>query len=249
LRSSRPSPRSASASLKAGATRLEHHESRLIDIGGIKVVQFGPGVELVPVAVASVEEFSAATGQGSALLKLEAVITGPQFEILQGSRGLIGQAVVNGRIIGNSAPDRYFMATIKGPDGIDRLTFGKGDPPPKTVATGFGGAVPLIINGQSVPGYEKAWIRYAKSLGTGKNIVAYDSKRNITALFIQPHAASGYSLQSVRSFINAAGYNYAVLFDGSGSTSLRYKGKAIVSPTIDRELLIPLAIGFRMRRR
>lgn len=238
---------STASTLKAAAAKLRSGESRLVNVGGIKVVQFGPGVELVPVAVASVEEFSAATAQGSALFGLDAVITGPQFEVIRGSRGLIGQVVVNGRIIGNPAPDRYYMATIDGANGIARLTFGKGDPPSRRVATGIGGAVPLLINGRAVPGYNKAWQPYLENVGTGKNIVAYNSRANTAALFIQPDGASGYSVQTLRAYIGAAGYDYAVLFDGSGSTSLRFLGKAIVKPDLIREVFIPLGIGFRAK--
>lgn len=230
--------------LRAAGSMLESGESRLTDSGGIKVVQFGPGVDLVPVAVASFEEFSAATAQATTMFRLDAVITGPQFELAQGSQGLQGQVVVNGKMFGSSAKEFYYIANIEGPDGRTHLTFGKGDPP-LGVASGFGGAVPLLINGRAISGYNKAWQPYLKSPGTGQNIVAYDSKSNLAALFIQPHGTGGYMLQTVMGYIKAAGYDYAVMFDGSGSTSLRYRGRIVVKPELKREPFIPLGIGFR----
>lgn len=175
--------------------------------------------------------------------------TGPQFELFRGSYGLHGQAVVNGRILGKSAPEMYYMATVEGPNGVAHLTFGKGDPPPTAVATGFGGAVPLLINGQGVSGYNKAWKPHLESQKTGKNIVAYSSRANTVAVFIQPDGTVGHPLRDVRAYLRAAGYDYAVMFDGSGSTSLRYLGRAIVNPDLLREPMIPLGIGFRMKRR
>jgi hypothetical protein len=244
----RTSPGSTASKLKIAATKLKSGESRLVTVGGLKIVQFGPGVELVPVAVAPLEEFSAATAQGSALFKLDAVITGPQFRYMPGSANLQGQVIVNGRIFGNSAKDFYYMATLEGADGALHLTFGKGDPP-RDVATAVGGAVPLLINGQEVSGYNKAWRRYLENAETGKNIVAYNSRTNTAALFIQPEGVSGYPLKNLRAFIQGAGYDYAVLFDGSGSTSLRYLGKSVVKASLIREPLIPLGIGFKARRR
>lgn len=238
---------SGASALKIAGGRLQAGQSRLVTVGHLKIVQFGPGVKLVPVAVASAEEFSAATAQGSAMFKLDAVITGPQFKLVKGIPNLQGQVVVNGRIFGNSARDLYYVATIEGADGIAHLTFGKGDPPSEDVAIGFGGAVPLLINGQNVAGYNKGWKPYLESFGTGKNIVAYNSQMNVAALFIQSDGAIGHSLQVVRAFIRAAGYDNAVMFDGSGSTSLRYLGKAVIGPELLREPLIPLGIGFKVR--
>ena len=141
------------------------------------------------------------------------------------------------------------MATVVGADGVARLTFSKGDPPPTRIVTGFGGAIPLLINGRAVPGYDKGWRPYLENVGMGKNIVAYNSSTNTAALFIQPDGASGYSLQRVRAYIRAAGYDNAVLFDGSGSTSLRYLGKAVVKPELLREAFIPLANRFQGKER
>jgi hypothetical protein len=238
----------ASANLKIAATKLRAGQSKFTAVGHLKVVQFGPGVELVPVAVASIEEFSAATAQGAKLFDLEAVVTGPQFQLLRGSAGIQGRVTVNGKTFGNSAPDFYYVATVNGPGGVARMSFGKGDPPSADVATGVGGAVPLLVGGRAVPGYDRAWQRYSESIGTGKNIVAYNSKTNTGALFVQPDGTKGHTLQDVRAFIKLAGYDYAVMFDGSGSTSLRYRGKTLVNPEILREGVIPLAIGFKVKR-
>lgn len=230
--------------LRSIGSTLPSGASRLTDVGGIKVVQFGPGVELLPVAVASIEEFSAATAQATSMFRLKAVITGPQFSPVQGSQGLQGQVLVNGKRFGNSAQDFHYVATVAGPNGRFRLSFGKGDPP-LDVITGFGGAVPLLIEGRAVGGYNKAWQPYLESTGTGQNILAYNSETNTAALFIQPDGRSGHSLRTVRGYIKAVGYDYASLFDGSGSTSLRYRGRIIVKPELKRELFIPLGIGFR----
>ncbi len=233
--------------LRAHARAIAAGNNELIKGPNLHVVLFGPGVTLLPVPVATFEEFDAAAKLSSRLFGLDSVITGAQSDYLMGSLGLRGQSVVDGRVYGNSARDRYYFGTVVGRDGVSRLEFGKGDPPRTGVKVGFGGGIPLLIDGKDVPGYNIAWRRYDESLQTGKNIVAYNSENNTAAIFIQPHGSDGNSLGALRKYIREAGYNYAIMFDGSGSTSLNFRGKQVVSPQLIRQPLIVSGIGFKSR--
>jgi hypothetical protein len=233
--------------LRARASAMNIGNNALIKTPNLNVVLFGPGVSLVPIPVATFEEFDAAAKLASRLFDLDAVITGAQSGYLTGSLGMRGQSVIDGRVYGNSAPDRYYLATMIGGDGVSRLTFGKGDPPRTEIKAGFGGGIPLLIDGKDVPGYNAAWRRYDESSRTGKNIVAYNSKLNITAIFIQPHGRDGGSLSALREYIRKSGYNYALMFDGSGSTSLSYRGHQVISPDLIRQPLIVAGIGFKSK--
>lgn len=222
-------------------------QTELVEMPDLRVVLFGPGVTLKPVPVATLQEFDGAARLASRMQDLDAVITGPQFDVMAGSSGLHGQALIGGRVYGKSAPDRYYFGTVTGGDRVNRLTFGKGDPAGTAVDVGFGGGIPLLMNGRDVPGYNAAWNRYNQDSGTGKNIVAYNSVSNRTAIFVQPNGGKGHTLGAMRDYIRNSGYDYALAFDGSGSTSLNYRGQQLISPDMSRQPFIPLGIGFRAR--
>lgn len=231
-----------SPSLLKRARAVDKGRSELLKMPHMNVVLFGPGTKLVPVPVASLQEFDSAAKLATRISDLDAVITGPQFDIFSGSQGLLGQARIAGRTYGRSAPDRYYVSNVADENGSNRIAIGKGDPP----GTGVGGGIPLIINGQDVSGYDLAWRGYENS-GTGKNIVAYNSVDGRLAVFVQPNGKEGYPIVSVRNYIKNSGYNYAIAFDGSGLVSLNYQGNQVVSADIARQPLIPLGIGFRVK--
>lgn len=232
--------------IRAKAIPRGHNE--LVRMPNMDVVVFGPGVSLVPVQVGSFESFDTAAHLSSRIHNLDAVITGPQFDFnLAGSEALHGQTVIGGRAYGKSAPGLYYFSTVTGRDGVKHLTFGKGDPPRIGGEVGFGGGDPLLIAGQDVPGYNLVWKSHNGMPGKGKNIVAYNSRSNVTAVFVQHHGKTGYELKSVRDYLRKSGFDYALMYDGSRSVSLNYRGSPIVSPGADRQMLIPLGIGFRSK--
>jgi hypothetical protein len=58
----------------------------------------------------------------------------------------IGQTVAGGQILsGRSSSQSFFVAQTTGPDGV-AYSFGIGDPP-LSADVGFGGGIPLIVNG------------------------------------------------------------------------------------------------------
>lgn len=234
-------------SLNARARTVGRGSNQLVEMPDLRVVLFGPGVSLMPVPVATFQDFDSAARLSTRLYKLDAVITGPQFDLTTGSGALHGQALIEGRVYGKSAPGLYYFGTTSGPDGVKRLTFAKGDPVRTKVDVGFGGGVPLLINGQNVSGYNIAWNSYKETNAKGKNIVAYNSASNRAAIFIQPDGNKGYSLGEMRDYLRNSGYDFALAFDGSGSTSLNYRGRTVISPELIRQLAIPLGIGFRSR--
>lgn len=234
--------------LQTRALAIPRGHNELVRLPNMDIVVFGPGVSLVPVEVGSLEGFDTAANLSSRIHSLDAVITGPQFDLnLAGSEALHGQAVIGGRAYGKSAPGLYYFSTVTGRDGAKRLAFGKGDPPKIGGEVGFGGGDPLLIGGQDVPGYNLVWKAHHGVPGKGKNIVAYNSKRNVAAIFVQRDGKAGYKLESVRDYIRNAGFDYALMYDGSRSASLNYRGNQIISPGIDRQILIPLGIGFRSK--
>ena len=235
------------SALKDRARKVKARHTELIRMPKMEVVLFGPGVSVVPIPVAPLEEFDAAANIASRMYRLDAVITGPQTDFFIGTGGLVGQAVNDKQVYGNSSPGRYYFGEVIGGDGSSRLVFGLGDPPVGKVRAGIGGGIPLLMEGKDVPGFNRSWNRYKTSSGIGKSIVAYNSNTNTTALFVQPDGESGYSLGIVRDYIRKSGYDYALAFDGSGSTSLNYQDRQIISPETLRQPLIPLGIGFKSK--
>lgn len=231
--------------LHARARAFTPGSNELLRMPDMEVVLFGPGVSLIPVPVATFQEFDGAAKLATRMHDLDAVITGPQFALsLTGSEALHGQAMIGGRVFGNSAPSLYYFATVRGANGIKRLEFGKGDPP-KNVEVGIGGGVPMILAGQDVPGYNIAWNKHRGVPSMGKNIVAYDSISNTSAIFVQQDGRRGMSLRQFVDYIKRSGFDYALMFDGSGSASLTYRRESIVSPELVRQPIILLGIGFR----
>jgi Phosphodiester glycosidase len=235
--------------LRARIRSMPKGRSELHRMPEMDVVIFGPGVSLSPVPVMSLESFDSAVARASRMRDLDAVITGPQFDLtLAGSETLHGQAVVGGRVYGRSAPSLYYFATVSGPDGTKHIEIGKGDPPPSRIEVGIGGGVPMLLGGKDVPGYNIAWNSHRNQPAKGKNIVAYNSTSNTLAIFVQKDGVRGQSLRQMVDYIKHAGYDSALMFDGSASTSLNYQGQQLVSPEFIRQPVIPLGIGFRSKR-
>lgn len=233
--------------LRDRARKVKAHHTELIRMPKMDVVLFGPGVSVTPIPVAPLEEFNAAANIASRMYRLDAVITGPQTDYFMGTGGLVGQAVIDKQVYGNPSPGRYYFGEVIGNDGSSRLIFGMGDPPVGKVQAGIGGGIPLLMEGKNVSGFNDAWNHYKTRSGMGKNIMAYNSNANTVALFVQPDGESGYTLGIVRDYIRKSGYDYALAFDGSGSTSLSYQDRQIISPEALRQPLIPLGIGFKAR--
>jgi hypothetical protein len=234
------------AELRVRTRSVPKGRSELHRMPDMDVVIFGPGVSLSPVPVPTFDTFDSAVSMASRIHDLDAVITGPQFDLtLSGSNTLQGQAVIGGRVYGNSAPDYYYFATVSGADGTKHIEIGKGDPPPTRVEVGIGGGVPMLLGGKGVAGYNRAWNAHRKQPGNGKNIVAYNSTSNTVALFVQKDGSRGRTLSQMIDYIKNSGYDTALMFDGSGSTSLNYRGKQIISPELVRQPIIPLGLGFR----
>ena len=237
-----------SKDLHARARSIDTGQNELIKTPNLHVVLFGPGVDLVPVPVATFQDFNAAANLSTDMRDLDAVITGQQSDYGIGSEGINGQTLIRGRVYGKSAPGLYYFGSTDDSDGVSHIKIGKGDPPPAEVHVGFGGGIPLPIDGQDVTGYNIAWNRYRGKPGVGKNIVAFDSSSGRLAIFVQPDSEIGFSLEDVRRYIRNSGYDNAPMLDGSGSTSLNYRGQQIVSPDLIRQPLIPMGIGFRSKR-
>lgn len=233
--------------LDARARAVGDGSNQLVEMPDLRVVLFGPGVSLMPVPVPTFQDFDSAPRLSTRIHDLDAVITGPQFDFTTGSDAVHGQALIGGRVYGKTAPGLYYFGTTTGNDGVNRLTFGRGDPVSSKVNVGFGGGVPLLMNGKNVSGYNIAWNSYKETRAKGKNIVAYNSSSNRAAIFIQPNGGNGYTLSSIRDYLRESGYDFALLFDGSKSVSLIYRGRHEISPQQERQILIPLGIGFRSR--
>jgi hypothetical protein len=235
-----------SRNLRSHAASIPRGRNELHRMPNLDVVLFGPGVSLMPVPIPTFQTFDSAVRQASRMHDLDAVITGPQFDrTLIGSDTMHGQAVIGGRVYGKSAPGLYYFATVSGADGIKHLDFGKGDPSPTRVEVGIGGGVPMLLGGNDVPGYNIAWNAHRSQPGKGKNIVAYNSRLNTSAIFVQRDGQKGTNLRQIVDYIKSSGFDYALMFDGSGSTSLSYRGEQVISPDFERQPIIPLGIGFR----
>lgn len=102
------------------------------------------------------------------------------------------------------------------------------------------------MQGHAVPGYNLGWSAYSGDPQKGKTIVAYNSAQNTAAIFVQPdHAGASATIEGLRSLIHNADYDYALAFDGSDSAALNYHGTNYITPSLLKNVTIPVAIGFR----
>jgi hypothetical protein len=111
----------------------------------------------------------------------------------------------------------------------------------------------MIVNGVSygTPQQTNAGFSSFSSLdpsgSVGKTIVAYDSDFGVLALIVQPNGAqNGLTIGSIRNDLSSAGFNDALLFDGSSSATLVTGAGTVVKPAAWKNATINAGIGFKI---
>jgi RHS repeat-associated protein len=191
----------------------------------------------------------------------------------------VGYAVADGKVVtGKSSPKTfYFAQDIK----TGNWSAGQGDAPINS-SVAFGGGIPLIINGLSYgeenkytadapsglpttgpPGSENLkYLTQRSNAGypdqntksVGKSIVAFNSKTSDFLIISQQNGLDGMSLDDIRDYIKGLGYDNALSFDGSTSSTLisnsstirqgGYKPQVVVSPDSRKNNSIPVGAIF-----
>ena len=140
---------------------INHNEVVDFASGDVRTLLFRGDAELVPVVRRENEFFTKTALKAYDKLGLDAVVNGEQYEISKAAWGplamrnsappsattTIGEVINDGRTItGRSSPLTFFVSQSGERAGDLVESFGMGNPP-QASAAGFGGGVPLIVNG------------------------------------------------------------------------------------------------------
>ncbi|WP_350291583.1 DUF6443 domain-containing protein [uncultured Croceitalea sp.] len=129
---------------------------------------------------------------------------------------------------------------------------GLGDPP-SDAKIGFGGGIPLLVDGMSF-GAEKKYdsngnmiqnssagfkAQNKNSKTLGKTILAFDNNGNFM-IVSQQNGVEGMTLAAIRDHLKSKGYTNAISFDGSTSSTLVKDNKVINKPDKRKNNSIPV---------
>lgn len=183
-----------------------------------------------------------------------------------------GYIVENGRIVdGMSSSSTFYFAQNK-----NNCTWscGQGDVP-KNSFSGFGGGIPIVVNGlkygetnlysanapKGLPlvGYpgkgNEKYLVQRSNLGfksqndkeLGKTIIGYNSKTNEWLLVIQEDGVNGMKLTEIRDKLVKQGFDNVLSFDGSTSSCLIQDSKILITPSDRKNNTIPSGITFSVK--
>jgi hypothetical protein len=254
-------------------------DNGLVDpqFGDVRILEFKPGANLVPVIRKSKEMFTDTAIAAEKKYGLTLVVNGEQYKLSTASKLwslvgspedpsstiTIGEVIQDGKVVsGISSPLSFYVAEVRDDKGNLNYKFGQGDPPADAVV-GFGGAIPLRIDGlnygvtneyskdgQLIQKSNLGFAAYDKypNAGTqvGKVIIAYDSKDSKLAVVVQPDGApDGKKLWEIRDYLRDNNYENAIAFDGSSSTTLVMNNKVEIMPADYKNVAIDVGIGVK----
>lgn len=181
----------------------------------------------------------------------------------------IGQTVENGSVVsGRSSPQSFYIA-----QGAQSCSWScaQGDVPAGS-RTGFGGGIPVVINGLPYgennvyadgapaglpitgdPGADnRKYLKQRSSKGypnqnsntVGKTVVAFNSKTNDFLLIVQPDGVQGMTMDQIKSEILSKGFDNAVSFYGSTSSTLVSNNGVTIAPSERKNNSIPTGATF-----
>ncbi len=158
-----------------------------------------------------------------------------------------GLTIVNGkRQNGGRSSNSYYISQNKKGD----WSAGLGDPPSNS-KIGFGGGIPLIVNGLAFGEKKKfdskgnmiqnssAGFPFQNKKSIGKTILAFDDNGNFM-IVSQQNGVDGMTLDGIRDELISKGYTNAISFDGSTSATLVKDKKIIVKPSKRKNNSIPV---------
>ncbi len=178
-----------------------------------------------------------------------------------------GQTISKGEVVmGRSSPGTFYTAVVDG-----KKSFGKGDPP-ANADFAIGGGIPVIINGLKygekniyIPGapanlpevgdpgeanqkylVQRSNAGYPKQDDKmlGKTILASNSNTKATMLVVQENGLEGMTLTEIRDKLITLGYDNAISFDGSTSSTLVKDNKVLVQPADKKNNATPSGVTF-----
>lgn len=160
-----------------------------------------------------------------------------------------GLTIVNGEVQeGGRTSNSYYVAQCA--DGSCQAGLGN---PPADSKVGFGGGIPLIVDGMAY-GAKKKYDSNGKmiqnssrgfakqnSFGAtvGKTILAFDNDGNFM-IVSQQDGVEGMTLAEIRDYLKSEGYTNAISFDGSTSATLVKDKKVINKPDERKNNSIPV---------
>jgi len=160
-----------------------------------------------------------------------------------------GLTIVNGSVQeGGRSSNSYFVSQ----DQYDYWSAGLGDPPADS-KLGFGGGIPLIVDGMPFGAEKKfdangnmiqnssAGYPFQNNATVGKSILAFDGNGNFM-IVSQQNGVEGMTLDGIRDHLIGKGYTNAISFDGSTSATLMRDNTIINSPNGRKNNSIPVGI-------
>ncbi len=158
----------------------------------------------------------------------------------------MGQNIENGRVTGLKTDTKraYFALDQDG-----SLKAGLGNPP-KDTPFGFGGGIPMLINGQRYGEKNNGKILSARgyanqnSKTVGKVILAHNSKANSLMIVVSPDElkSGGMTLDEIQDYLIPLGYDNIMSFDGGSSSTLVKDRELLVSPDWKKDNTIPVGL-------
>lgn len=163
------------------------------------------------------------------------------------SNDLMGDVVVNHQKISTYSPTPYRAYVSFDASHLQQGVYSMGlGFPPNDADTAFSGVCPLILGGKkfdTTNGFYKGLNQ--KPFGTGKAIIALCAKSYIVYVAVQPDGSSnGMTVDATRDYLAAAGFDDAVLLDGSDSVMLYRNRNFLVSPGSMKNRINKSAIAF-----
>lgn len=253
--------------------------------GPLYVISLHHSVRMIPFVRSQEELFAATAKRASKLQKLRVVINGPTYGLTTTGKFVAfagsdpvhpsetlqeGRIVYNGKIIGGSRSDMYFVRN----DNCEtqKFKFGRGSAPTKADAA-IGNLGPLIINGvpfgpinrynppvPGAPSEGEPEAAQAKSLiqrsnrrfvamsqqsdRVGKIALGYRADKAQLIILVQPHDTAGISIMKLRDLAVKLGLDSAGYLDGSDSVMLMIDGNPLISQASNKNETNIVGIGF-----
>ena len=165
---------------------------------------------------------------------------------------IMGEVVENGvKTVGTPRPARAFFAfdhtnrTVKVPlRPAPMCSFGIGNPP--TVDVGLGGLGPILIGGTKFDN-SHSWYAALNAFApqTGRIGIASSFATGVLLVFAQPQGTKpGLSVDQLRDKLSDAGFNDAVLLDGSDSVMVTRAGTRRIKQGPFKNRVTSVGLGF-----
>lgn len=250
------------------------------------VVSMEHSIKMIPFVRTAEELFSKTASTKSKVEKFAVVINGPTYGLTNSGKvdALIGddpvaaketlqqgRIVLNGKIIGGSKSNMYFIQNDT--SATEKYKFGKGSAP-TTANAALGNMGPLIINKlpfassnayqpkqPSAPAVGAPGKKFSKYLtqrsnarftaisnqpnAVGKIVLGYRKDQSQLLIILQPHETVGVSISQLRDLCLKIGLDSAVYLDGSDSVMLMLDNNMIISQGPNKNETNVTGIGFR----